>query len=130
MPSLKETCYMHITCTFFVHHFFKSTIRFVWPTCKFLWNLQIQWLIYKSDVQNMYNWYAKIIFLFKHAVGFAWKENSRWEGLSLSPIYPSLPHTSYYIGFWYAHIIKFLFIFVYRWLQRRNHVSDPNFHIN
>jgi len=29
-----ETCYMHITCTSFIHHFFKSTIRYVGPICE------------------------------------------------------------------------------------------------
>jgi hypothetical protein len=45
---------MHITCTSFAHHFFKSIIESVGSTCEFLWVLQIQWLILKNDVQKMY----------------------------------------------------------------------------
>jgi len=36
-----ETCYLHITCTSFVHNFFKLTIGYIGPTCELLCVLQI-----------------------------------------------------------------------------------------
>jgi len=61
----RNICYMHITCIFFVHYFSKSTIESVEPTCEFLWVLQIQWLILKSDVQKMYRDVQELLFIIK-----------------------------------------------------------------
>jgi len=56
--SNEEKWFLHITCTSIVHYFSKLAIRFVKPIMVHMRVLQIQWLIYKSDVQKMYKWCA------------------------------------------------------------------------